>query len=307
MNASFARVTMQWVKDKVAMRPASTISRQLAAAARGPLSAAGWQVITTPPESPGVPRGVSLTILASVPTALGWYGYYKFSVEEELFQDELRRDGRVTGCGGYGTLLPFVFCILAGGALTALPTPLRDTSLPETLLTLGSTWILAGQVNLYRRVNDLWMERHEGRGAKGGGEDGEDSESGRGSESRGSGSAQQGGEVEPPLHVWWALLPPPLDVVVGLRQVHFLARYWTEVRGETWRPDVVAEEWFPFISSERFTLREFATQPRRWFGLTQGWTDLPGAPPPLPPRAIAGTGARSRARAAGAVEPSRRD
>jgi hypothetical protein len=87
-------------------------------------------------------------------------------------------------------------------------------------------------VNLYRRVNDLWMERHEGRGAKGGGEDGEDSESGRGSESRGSGSAQQGGEVEPPLHVWWALLPPPLDVVVGLRQVHFLARYWTEARGD---------------------------------------------------------------------------
>ena len=29
--------------------------------------------------------------------APGWYGYYKFSVEEELFQDELRREGRVSG------------------------------------------------------------------------------------------------------------------------------------------------------------------------------------------------------------------
>lgn len=45
-----------------------------------------------------------------------------------------------------------------------------------------------------------------------------------------------------------------------------------------WRPDVVAEECFPFISSERFTLREFATQPRRWFAFTQGWCDFPGAP-----------------------------
>ena len=36
--------------------------------------------LTTPPEWPGVPRPVSLTVLASVPTALGWYGYYKFSV-----------------------------------------------------------------------------------------------------------------------------------------------------------------------------------------------------------------------------------
>ena len=55
--------------------------------------------MTTAPESPGVPRGVALTMLGSVPTALGWYGYYKFSVEEELFQDELRREGRVSGRG----------------------------------------------------------------------------------------------------------------------------------------------------------------------------------------------------------------
>ena len=26
----------------------------------------------------------------------GWYGWYKFSVEEELFYDELQREGRAT-------------------------------------------------------------------------------------------------------------------------------------------------------------------------------------------------------------------
>ena len=31
---------------------------------------------------------------------------------------------------------------------------------------------------------------------------------------------------EEPLHAWWALLPPPLDVVVGFRQVHYLSEYW---------------------------------------------------------------------------------
>ena len=64
---------------------------------------------------------------------------------EELFQDELRREGRVTGCGGYGTLLPFVFCIIAGGGLTVLPTPLQHTAVPDFFITLGSVWILAGQ------------------------------------------------------------------------------------------------------------------------------------------------------------------
>lgn len=53
------------------------------------------------PEVPGIPRPVWLTILGSVPTLLGWYGFYKFSVEEELFQYELRtNEGKVTGCGG---------------------------------------------------------------------------------------------------------------------------------------------------------------------------------------------------------------
>ncbi|KAL7538295.1 hypothetical protein ACHAXR_008443 [Thalassiosira sp. AJA248-18] len=70
--------------------------------------------LTAPPEIPGVPRPVWLTILGSVPTGLIWYGYYKFSVEEELYQYEMQETGKVSGAGGYGTLFPFVYGILIG-------------------------------------------------------------------------------------------------------------------------------------------------------------------------------------------------
>ena len=86
---------------------------------------------------------------------------------------------------------------------------------------------------------------------------------------------------EEPLHAWWALLPPPLDVIVGLRQVHFLAKHWAEVRGEEWREDPVAEEYFPFINAPRFTLLELAETPSMWFWFTKevdSWT-LPFFPP----------------------------
>lgn len=195
-----------------------------------------WPTIRSPPELPGLSRPVWLVIAASVPTALGWYGYYKFSVEQELFYDELERDGRTTGCGGYGTLFPFVWCILIGGAGVLANVPHADA-----LIELGSVWILAGQVNLYRRVNELLVE-------KGG---------------------------EPCVHAWWALLPPPLDVVVGLRQVHFLAKYWAARRGDAWETDRVAEEYFPFIAREpRFTLREFAKTPSMWFWFTKDMEDF---------------------------------
>ena len=197
-----------------------------------------WTTVRSPPELPGISRPVWLTIAASVPTGLVWYGYYKFSVEQELYYDELRREGRVTGCGGYGTLYPFVYAFLIGGAGSIAGVPGSDT-----LVEAGALWILLGQVNLYRRVNELYEEIEP--------------------------------TAEPPLHAWWALLPPPLDVVVGLRQVHFLAKYWTERRGEAWRGDPVAEEYFPFIAEPRFTLREFARTPSMWFWFTRDWDDFP--------------------------------
>ena len=57
-------------------------------------------------------------------------------------------------------------------------------------------------------------------------------------------------------------------------QVHFLARYWAEVRAEPWKADRVSEHYFPFISAERFTLLELASRPSIWFWFTREWEDL---------------------------------
>jgi hypothetical protein len=62
--------------------------------------------------------------------------------------------------------------------------------------------------------------------------------------------------------------------VVGLRQVHFLSEFWRIKRGEEDDKDIIAEELFPFISSERFTLKEFVTEPKRWFWFTKKWKDI---------------------------------
>ena len=160
----------------------------------------------------------------------------QFSVEEELYYDELTREGVASGCGGYGTLFPFVWCVLLGGGGSLLGVPGA-----ESVIELGALWILVGQVNLYRRVNELCAESLGTR----------------------------------PLHAWWALLPPPFDVIVGLRQVHFLARHWAAVRGDTWQTDAVAEQYFPFIAEEeRFTLRDFVRRPSIWFGVTKDVADL---------------------------------
>jgi len=196
--------------------------------------------LIAPPEIPGIPRPVWFTILGSVPTALGWYGYYKFCVEEELFQYELQSGKKVTGCGGYGTLFPFVFGVLVGFPLSFLHVPGG-----ELMVQAAGAWILLGQVNLYRRVNELCKD-----------------------------NAEELGLSEQPLYSWWALLPPPLDVVVGLRQVHFLSEYWRIQRGEPYDKDIVAEELFPFISSERFTLKKFFRTPSLWFWFTTDWPDF---------------------------------
>lgn len=200
--------------------------------------------LTAPPEIPGIPRPVWLTILGSVPTGLIWYGYYKFSVEEELYQYEMQETGKVSGCGGYGTLFPFVYGILIGFPMAFLHIPGG-----EQLIQAAGAWILLGQINLYKRVNELCTEDDEIKAEL--------------------------GLAEPPLYEWWAVLPPPLDVVVGLRQVHFLSEYWRVKRGYPSEKDVIAEDLFPFISmKERFTLKQFFRRPKYWFWFTQSWDDL---------------------------------
>eukprot|EP00957_Ditylum_brightwellii_P169620 12911144-Ditylum_brightwellii.AAC.1 len=86
-NTFWKNLVIKPVKDYVEIRPAGTAGPNL------------LEKLIAPPEVPGIPRPVWLTIAGSVPTALGWYGYYKFSVEEELYQYEVREGKAVTGCG----------------------------------------------------------------------------------------------------------------------------------------------------------------------------------------------------------------
>ena len=82
-NDAFRRTVFPSIREKVDIREAGHDG-----AARTYL-----QKALSTPELPGISRPTSLVILASVPTALVWYGFYKFSVEEELYHDELARHG----------------------------------------------------------------------------------------------------------------------------------------------------------------------------------------------------------------------
>jgi hypothetical protein len=186
------------------------------------------------------PSGL-LLLDATPDTCLPVLSYYKFSVEEELFYDELQREGRTSGFGGYGTLILFSWCVVLGGLGEIAHVPHADA-----LIDFGALWILLSQVNLYRRVNELLTEE----------------------------SAGDVRLTEPPLYAWWALLPPPLDVVVGLRQVHFLAKYWAAIRGDEWQGDEIAEKYFPFIAADRFTLRKFFRTPSMWFWFSKDAKDF---------------------------------
>jgi len=61
---------------------------------------------------------------------------------------------------------------------------------------LGIAWIYIVQFRLYRDVNKLY--------------------------------AQEG--LKTPLTVWWMFIPG-LNLIVGLRQIHFLSQYWAQKRG----------------------------------------------------------------------------
>jgi len=234
-NEFWKTLVIQPVRQYVQIQPAETVVTSTSDAITK---------LTAPPEIPGIPRPVWLTILGSVPTGLIYYGYYKFSVEEELYQYELQETGRVSGAGGYGTLFPFVYGILLGFPMTLLHIPGG-----ELLLEAAGAWILLGQINLYKRVNELCTEDEK--------------------------MMAELGLTEPPLYEWWAVLPPPLDVVVGLRQVHFLSEYWRVKRGYDKEKDIIAEELFPFISmKERFTLKQFFRRPKYWFWFTTKWQDI---------------------------------
>jgi hypothetical protein len=184
------------------------------------------ELITARPGKPGVPRPLWFVCLASIPSGLLWYGYYKFAVEEELLTMELESGKEPRGFGGYGTLGPFTYGILFGpiAAILHLPGGIQWT-------TLAIVYIYYTQFLLYDRVNELYKERGQ----------------------------------EPPLTVWWCLpIFFPFNLIVGLRQVHFLSQYWYMKRGVTEPPNDPVADFFPFITADNFTWQEFLTTPSLW-------------------------------------------
>lgn len=184
------------------------------------------ELITAPPGKPGVPRPLWLVCLASIPSGLLWYGYYKFAVEEELLTMELESGNEPRGFGGYGTLGPFTYGILLGpfAAIFHLPGGIQWT-------TLAILYIYYTQFLLYDRVNELYKKLGK----------------------------------EPPLTVWWCLpIFFPFNLIVGLRQVHFLSQYWYLKRGVSEPPKDPVADFFPFIAADNFSWQEFLTTPSLW-------------------------------------------
>lgn len=126
-----------------------------------------------------------------------------------IIQEELRN---YKGSRWSGTLClaPFVLGV-------AVPQLLRifDPDVPGWFgwfSLLGIAWIYIVQFRLYRDVNELYREAG----------------------------------MKEPLVVWWIFIPG-LNLVVGLRQIHFLSQYWAKQQGIIVN-DTVADK-IPFLST----------------------------------------------------------
>lgn len=129
------------------------------------------------------------------------------------------------GLGGTLVLLPFVLGVSA-------PLFIADGSIAVGCALSGLGWILAMQYWWLCRVNELYCSRFDDDRA-------------------------------PPLTPTWAFIPP-LNVVVGLRGIHFLAI----ANGGTAEDPVT--KWFPFLGVERLGLTELVTSPKLWVSFGGG-------------------------------------
>lgn len=110
-----------------------------------------------------------------------------------IIQEELRR---YNGTGWSGTLCLFPFVLGV-----AIPQALRifDPDVPGWFgwfSFLGIAWIYIVQFKLYNTVNEMY--RQEG--------------------------------MKEPLTAWWIFVPG-LNLIVGLRQIHFLSQFWAMKQG----------------------------------------------------------------------------
>ncbi|MEO0803119.1 MAG: hypothetical protein AAFY57_12685 [Cyanobacteria bacterium J06642_2] len=126
-----------------------------------------------------------------------------------IVQEELRH---YTGSGWSGTLCltPFVL----GVAAPQLAYFFSDApGWVRWLSLIGVVWIYIVQYRLYRDVNRLYTDL---------------------------------GKPEP-LTVWW-LVVPGLNLVVGLRQIHFLSQFWALQSGRAARDPLA--NFFPWLFAE---------------------------------------------------------
>ena len=149
-----------------------------------------------------------------------------YPVEEELLQIELDAGKTPRGFGGYGTLGPFTYGLLLGFLAEMLHWPGGIN-----WAIFGVVYIYYTQFLLYDRLNELY--RDEG--------------------------------LEEPLKVWWCLpIFFPFNLIVGLRQVHFLSQYFYKKRGVDPPPADPVADFFPFIKAPLFTWQEFLQNPSLW-------------------------------------------
>lgn len=124
----------------------------------------------------------------------GVTGLLYYGYYKWIIQEELRR---YNGYGWSGTLclLPFVLGVAIPPALAVF-----DPDVPSWFgwfFLLGVAWIYIVQFRLYCTVNQLY--RNAG--------------------------------LKEPLIVWWLFIPG-LNLIVGLRQIHFLSEYWARLQGQ---------------------------------------------------------------------------
>jgi len=173
----------------------------------------------------GFPTWARWLCLATFWPGVIWYLYYKLVVEDDL------RRCRSLGIGGSLVIYPFAVGLFAGVfgefAYGALEGGVLD-NVYSVAFYAAFAWIYLNQWFLYNKVNQLFEE--EGQPAP----------------------------LDP-----WGLLVPGWNFVTGIRQIHFLAKYWARQQGKALPRDAFAEL-FPFAKKPTLTLVELATTPSLW-------------------------------------------
>lgn len=126
-----------------------------------------------------------------------------------MIQDELKAHSQ-KGWSGALCLIPFVL-----GVAIPLLLAVFDPDVPSwfgRFALLGVLWIYIVQFRLYREINRLYIA--------------------------------QG--WQPPLVSWWIVVPG-LNLIVGLRQIHFLSEYWARLSGTPMSDPIVKR--LPFLSA----------------------------------------------------------